>query len=362
MEQTPSRSIRLRPRRAPVAIVLILTGLLVFFSAWNLTRSPALLKAREAYSRGDLARSLQHALDHLTRQPWSREAALVAARSLSRLDYSDAAESYFQRAGRLSLADSQIRAFGLAHGPHPDRAIPAYQQILAESPENVTALRRLAAVLLAGNDTPELLKLAERLGHIPGGAVIGQTLRGVVYHNDKNPQQAAAAFQQVLELDPQLREMPLPRRLFWSHLADDLLQCGRVEETTRYLADVLAKSQDAELMNRLGRIHFLQGSLEEAQRCFLQAAEWDPTDFNPHLNLAKLALQRQEREIALKHLNQARLLAPQQYDTLYNLSSLYRQLGRSVDADRIQEVLKQLRIGSSAPPRARNSPWPRYAL
>jgi tetratricopeptide (TPR) repeat protein len=315
-----------------------------------------------AYSRSDLARSLQYALDHLRRQPWSREAALLAARSLSRLDYADAAEPFFQRAGPLSLADAQVRAFGLVRGPHPERAIPAYNKILAQSPDNVTALRRLAGVLLAKNDTPELLKLAERLGHVAGGAVIGQTLQGVVYHNDHNPQQAVSAFEQVLQLDPDLREMPLPPRLFWSHLADDLVQCGRTDEARRRLTRALAKSEDAELMSRLGRIHFLQGSLDDAQRCFQQAAEWDPHDSTPHLSLAKLALQRQDRETALQHLSQARILAPLHYEVVYNLASLYRQLGRSGDADRLQEVLKQLRVDSSSAPRAPNSPWPRYAL
>jgi hypothetical protein len=48
---------------------------------------------------------------------------------------------------------------------------------------------------------------------IPGGVAIGETLRAVVYHNEGNSQLAAAAFERVLELDPELREIPLPQRL-----------------------------------------------------------------------------------------------------------------------------------------------------
>ena len=70
----------------------------------------------------------------------------------------------------------------------------------------------------------------------------------------------------------------------------------------------LANAPDAELMNRLGRIYFLQGAFDEAERCFRQAAEWDPSDYNPHFELSKLALQRQQREEALTHLNQAKVL------------------------------------------------------
>ena len=117
-----------------------------------------------------------------------------------------------------------------------------YNEILARSPDNVTAMRRLAAVLLALNKGEELLTLADRLEQISSGAVIGSTLRGVVYHNDKIPQQAVAAFERVLELDPELREMPLPRNLFWTQLADDLVSSGRIDDARRYLTKALSSA------------------------------------------------------------------------------------------------------------------------
>ena len=341
---------------------LALISLLVLTGS-NLTRSSALSEANRAYSRGELDVCLQHALSHLRWQPWSREAALLAARCFSRRDYAELAEPYFAGAGKLSQSDMQIRAYGLARSPHPERAIPVYKEILKLWPDNVTALRRLAAVLLAQNETSELLTLAERLCRIPSGEVIGLALQGIVYHNDKNPQQAVASFERVLELDPDLRAMPLPRRLFWSHLADDLVASGRIDDAARALNKALANAHDAELMNLLGRIYFLQGASADAKRCFEQAAEWDPNDYNPRLNLSLLALQRHDRQEAIKHLNQARILAPRDYSVLYSLASAYRQLGRTADADLLQETLKRLRDKADGPP-APSGPtaWPRYAL
>jgi tetratricopeptide (TPR) repeat protein len=340
-------------------LVLGLIGMLVL-TAWNLTRSDAISQARRAYTRGDLVVCLERALDHLDRQPWSGEAALLAARCLSRLDHAESAEPYFRRAGRLSQNDMQIRAYGLVRGPHAERAIPVYDEILARWPDNVTALRRLAAVQLSRNNTAEVIKLADRIINIPNGRVIGYTLRGIVYHNDRNPQAAVLAFERVLELDPELREMPLSRRLFWSHLADDLIECGRMDEAGRRLTAVLKEQSDPELMNRLGRVYFLQGSLEDAERCYRQAAESGPGDFEPHFNLAKLAMQRKDSPAALKHLIEAKARAPRQYSVLYSLASAYRQLGRSADADRVQEALAQLRRDSPTGP-AENV-WPAYAL
>jgi tetratricopeptide (TPR) repeat protein len=310
MEQARLPKFRNQPWRTTIVFCLVLAGLSIL-TGWNLTRSDAIADARRSYTRAELVPCLEHALDHLERRPWSREAALLAARCLSRLDYAEDAEPYYRRAGQLELNDSQIRAFGLARGPHPEHAIPAYNEILVRWPDNVTALRRLAGVLLAQNKTEQLLKLADRLGQTPGGAVIGQTLRGVVYHNDKNAQQAVAAFERVLDLDPELREMPLARGMFWSHLADDLVASGRFDEAGRYLTRALTGNADAFLMNQLGRVYFLQGELDDAEHSFRQAAQWDPSDYSPRLELAKLALQRRDREEALLQLNQAHLLAPQ---------------------------------------------------
>jgi tetratricopeptide (TPR) repeat protein len=339
-------------------LVLGLFGL----TAWNLTRSTALADAQRAYGRGDLVGCLGRALDHLDRRPYSRDAALLAARCLSRLDYSGEAETYYRRGGSLLLGDLQIRAYGLARGPDPERAIPAFQEILDRSPENITALRRLAAVLLAQNDTKQLLALSERLGRIKGGEVVGLMLRGVVHHNDKNPQQAVAAFEKVLELDPELTQMPAARALFWNHLTDDLASSGRLDDAARYLSQLLKTSPNARLMDRLGQTFFLQGELDQAERCFRQAAEWDPAAYRPRVQLAQVALQRREPARALEHLNQARQLAPREYDVLYTLASVYRQLGRAAEADRIQEAIRELRQAPAPSPRAAPGTWPRYAL
>src|SRR5437879_1406625 len=110
-----SCSFRLRRSATLLGGLVLLVGLLAL-TAWNVTRSAALAQARQTYARGELIPCLEHALDHLQRRPWSREAALLAARCLSRLDYASEAEVYYERAGRLSLSDSQIRAYGLARG------------------------------------------------------------------------------------------------------------------------------------------------------------------------------------------------------------------------------------------------------
>src|SRR5208337_3704587 len=75
------------PRRPGIFLgfLTLLAGLLAL-TGWNVTRSNGLDQARQAYARSELVPCLQQTLDHLTRRPWSREASLLAARCLSRLD------------------------------------------------------------------------------------------------------------------------------------------------------------------------------------------------------------------------------------------------------------------------------------
>jgi tetratricopeptide (TPR) repeat protein len=342
------------------ASLALLIGLLAL-TAWNLTRSHALATARQFYARGDLVASLQHALDHLERRPWSHEASRLAALCLSRLDYADAAESYYQHAGTLDLNDLQTRAFGLVRGNHRQRAIQAYEEILARWPDNVTALRRLAAVQLSENNVPQLLGLAERLIAIPEGAAIGYTLRGMVAHLDVNREGAVEAFEHVLELDPDLQLMPLAPKAFWSYFTEDLIRIGRLEDASRYLNRLLAEDPDASLMISLGRAYFLQGRLDEAERCYRQAAEWAPESYRPYEGLGKLELQRHRLEAARTHFETARKRAPARVDVLYSLAVVYRLLQRPDDAQRLEKEIARLRERPK-PAHDPKDPWPRYAL
>jgi tetratricopeptide (TPR) repeat protein len=154
--------------------------------------------------------------------------------------------------------------------------------------------------------------------------------------------------------------MPLPRPLFWTQFTDDLISSGRIPEAEDGLRKFLAKSPDALLMDRLGRLYLLEGSFDDAQASFMQAAEWGPNEYAPHLGLAKLALQRHDRDLAMKHLSQAKLLAPREYTVLYSLESIYRHSGLKAQADRIQEELKQLRADSAAPPT--HGKWRKHEL
>ncbi|QEH35287.1 cellulose synthase subunit BcsC [Aquisphaera giovannonii] len=349
------------PARGRLAASLALLAGLLAFTAWVATRSQALEAARGAYVRGDLVDALRLALDHLDRRPWSREAARLAALSLSRLDFAEAAEPYYRRIGELDLEDRQTRAYGLVRGNRRADAIEAYEQILERWPNNVTALRRLAAVQISVNNTPQLLALADRLVKVPGGEAMGQTLRGAVAHMEGDREIAVAAFDRVLAIDPDLKQMPLPHGAFWRYFAEDLLKSGRPEDAQRHLKRALAEESDAVLMTILGRAYFQEGRLDEAESCFKQAAEWDPTDVTSLYELGKVEITRKRFDAAREHLEVARRRAPGRMDVLHELAAAHRLLGHRDESERLEGEIRELRDRSTSA-RKGKEPWPRYAL
>ena len=100
----------------------------------------------------------------------------------------------------------------------------------------------MAAVLISESRWYDAMDAARRLIQIPSAAVIGHTLAGVVHHNTGESEEAVNDFDQVMALDPELKQMPLkPRSMFWSEYGRNLILIGRTEDAKRYLHRALAR-------------------------------------------------------------------------------------------------------------------------
>lgn len=369
----PARAGRRRSILGTLARAALLLGLLGLTS-WQATRSPALVQARDGEESGNYVLAVQRSLEHLERRPWSREASLIAARSLSRLDFAERAEPYYQRVRSLPLEDRHYRAYGLVRANLRERAINAYEDILARHPADVTALQMISGVMMTQSSWDDVRAMAERLIALPdepvtlhapvmiGGhwtletaeersaPVIGWTFDGIVNHNLKESEAAVSAFETVLELDPDLTSMALPRSLFWSHLAEDLLREARPDDALRYLSRALEDGTDPELLDQMGRAHLQKSNLDEAEQCWRSAIGWAPDHFGSLLNLGKLDLQRGRPDEAIRSLRLALQVRPESYEVHYSLGLAYRRIDREDLAHRHQEKAEQIRTGASSQP------------
>jgi tetratricopeptide (TPR) repeat protein len=319
-------------RRPVVLLCCVITALLAAIG-WFEYDPPALARAEAAYRRNELDAALRIARGHLDRRPYSRSAAILSARCLSRLGRPKEAEPYFQKASPLSLEDRHIRAYAFVLANARDPAILAYREILRLWPQDVLALRRMAAVLISESRWYDAMDAARRLTEIPSAAVIGHTLAGVVHHNTGESEDAVNAFDQVMVLDPELKQMPLkPRSMFWTEYGRNLILIGRTEDAKRNLHRALGEGDDPKIADLLGEAYSLQGALEDAEQCWRLALQLDPTRSGTWWRLGKLELQRGRPAEAIEPLRRSSALRPDAVGPLYSLSLAYRRLGRNAEA------------------------------
>ncbi|WP_435009074.1 tetratricopeptide repeat protein [Tundrisphaera lichenicola] len=377
----PTREASPEPRRTSrhrglvgTIVGVALLAVLCWLTYANATGSKSLDEAVAAESRGDFPTALRASMEHLERRPWSPEAHRVAARCLSRLDFAEQAEAYYRRAWGLTASDLLYRAYGLTRQNLRERALEAFDEVLRLDPLDVAALRLKAGVLISmlrWHEVGEIGRLlaGSALGSVraeapvaaAGGhwtlrprevdsvAALGSTLIGIAYHNQGDFEAAVEAYQKVLELDPELRSMPLDRRLFWSQFGEDLLSIGRSADVLRYLSLVEGSLDDPGLVALMARAHMLQGSVDGAEKSWLRVRELSPDHPAAWLNLGRIELGRGNLEEATRLLTRAATLAPGSYAAAYNLGITYQRLGRTDEARKWEQKASLLRAPKPSP-------------
>jgi tetratricopeptide (TPR) repeat protein len=320
---------------------LVIVGLVALFHF--ATRFDPLGRAHRAYEAHDYRTAFRAAHDHLKRRPDDRRASLLAARCLTGLGQGRQAEDYYKQSVPLDLQDSHDRAWGLVLAGRTEQAVEIYFDMIQRWPEDVLALKRLAGVLMELKAWKPALLVSERLIRIPEGEVAGQTLAGIGFHVSHHAAQAISSFQRVLRLDPDLKEMPLPKPLFWNHLALDLIAMGRTAEARSYLERALGQQDDAGLREILGVTYEKEGSADEAEKCWRQALTLDANNADTLLDLGRLALGRGRFDEAVEFLERAADVSPQSIDPVYNLSRAYRLKGNVAKAQHYERRADQLR-------------------
>ncbi len=333
--------------------LFVLLGLLAL-TAWNLTRSDALARALaeepRAIEPSARAQTLRLALEHLERRPWSRDAARLAGRCLSRLDEPDAAEAYYRRGAPLGRDDLAVRAYAIVRANRRDDAVAAYRELLARWPGDVEALRMLSGLYYARKQYDEGIEVARQLLDHPGSEAEAHWRLATMYHESSSPEPAVAEYEALLQVDPELRVVPAEvRSLHWFQFANDLLSVGRAADARTHLSRALERYDEPTLRILEGQAAFQLRDFEAAERAWRTVVERDPSQAKAWQELGRLALARQQPAEAVAALERAAALAPSDFTTLYTLQNAYRQAGQAEQAEAVHRRVETIR-GHSPPP------------
>ena len=149
--------------------------------------------------------------------------------------------------------------------------------------------------------------------------------------------QAIEHYRAALKINPQLPGLHF-------ELGDLLKTSGsknEAEAESEYKAALQVNPEDEQALCRLGEISLLGNNLDEANQRFSKALQLQPNDPEASIGAAKVAMAMQnskKAEILLLHAIQ---LDPTSAVAHFRLSTVYRQLGRTADAQKEIEQYKK---------------------
>jgi tetratricopeptide (TPR) repeat protein len=163
-----------------------------------------------------------------------------------------------------------------------------------------------------------------------------------------NTAAAIANYREAIKTDPQLPGIHF-------ELAEILNAASSTENQEEiekeYKAALTANPFDEKAECRLAEIATRNNDLEEAYARYSRALELQPKDAEAAAGLAKVLASRNEREKALELYRKALQLEPTNATVHFQLSTLYRQMGRQEDAQRelseykkYKEMKEKLRV------------------
>lgn len=193
------------------------------------------------------------------------------------------------------------------------------KEMVAQDTQNSQALLELGDFYLAGKRYEKALQqyaiLKERNPSIPAGY-----LRTAKVYLDQNKEDNA-----LLELKTAYACLPSSGPVFTSLIKFHTRQ-DRFKEAIELCKDRLSKNdQEAVTWQLLGTVYFDQKAYEQAKNCFEKAIEILPNWGRPYDSLARVYLKRNQKETAIKELNQALEKTPENASVWLILGSIYEK-------------------------------------
>jgi tetratricopeptide (TPR) repeat protein len=315
-------------------------GLVVLGVVWWSDRP--LVQAEAALAQGDVKFANYLVSKYLQRHPGHQRAMALQARVYVAAGYPEAALALFDQAGADTVADLQAWARALLMTEQWSLAIPPLEQVVLREPENADALYELTACRVRLGNLEQALEGAQRFARLPGQEARGHLFVGAILSDLGKHAEAVAAYEKVLQLDPEADNLQTPTHEFYLQYGQALLSLGKPEEALEPLKRSAAALETREVLLELGNAALQLGRVEHAQEAWRRAVVLDERYAVAREALARAALSQGHPDEALQWLAPL----PEQDPTLetaYLRQRAYTLAGKSEEAQRWQAVAASLR-------------------
>jgi superkiller protein 3 len=224
---------------------------------------------------------------------------------------------------------------------HIENAIPAMRLAIERDPKN-EAYRFRYGMLLTDTKAPEaaIIRLNEALKEFPNSSKLWFAL-GVAHFKNHKHDDAAAAFQRAIDLDPKF--------------APALAYLGiTYDETARYPEAIALYNRALAADDKLAAAHYLladallrqlDGDVKSAESHLTRAVALEPSFAPARLALARFYMRVERFGEAASQLEVVAAAEPDLAEAQYQLSRVYLRLKRKEDAQKALEVFKRLSEG-----------------
>lgn len=190
---------------------------------------------------------------------------------------------------------------------------PAYQ-----------ALEQAYAALRAGEYERAIASFLKAIEAAPGRAAIRKDLAYTYLKVGEN-EAARDQFAEAMRLDPSDHHVAM-EYAFLCYETGRRAEARRIFDRVRRTGDAASRATAEQAFQNIDR------ALAEAIARWRRALEMHPDDFGTHLELAKLAEERDELELAAEHYEKAWRLRPTERSVLVELGRVWKALGKVEEA------------------------------
>jgi Tfp pilus assembly protein PilF len=242
----------------------------------------------------------------------------------------------FESVGAAKIVDARTTGFEMpaaAAAPATENA-PAVDPAVASAQAN---LERGRALLTSGNATEAITVLSNALASNPK-LHEAQNLMGVAFETKGMRDRAFESFEKAVKADKDNGE-------YLNNLGFLYFKNGDLDKAAKYLKRAVKVAPQAQrYWNNLGLVQAQRANFDEAYECFVRAVG----EYEGHINVANRSQSMGYDKIAIKHLEDARVLRPATAEILLRLAVLYKRAGNDELAAEANKALVATKTQANA--------------
>ncbi len=283
-----------------ILVVAAATTLIVLAIVW--WRDRPLVMAEASLEQGDLKYAHYLLARFLDDHPHHPRAMALQARVYVAIGDPHAAVALFEQAGGSTIEDLRAWARALLMTQQWSLAMPLLERVVQGEPENPDALYELTACRVRLGMFEEALESARRYARLPGQEARGHLFMGAILRDLGKDAEAAAAYQVVLQHDPEAKSLQSPPAEFFLQYGQTLLKLGKPEASLDPLKHSAAAQETPEVLLELGNAALQLARPEDAKTAWKRALVHDERNVLAREALARAELAQGKADEALQWL------------------------------------------------------------